>query len=81
MTLLTRNSILEMDFYSILNQSSKMETCDSCDEYIYNELEKCCYEPLGMLVCAQCYDALTSSPEETYKDIDMSELAEALSGI
>jgi hypothetical protein len=55
-----------------------METCDSCDEYIIDEREKCCYQPLGMLVCAACYDALTSSPEETYTDITMSELLDAL---
>jgi hypothetical protein len=58
-----------------------MDTCDCCDEYIRDEREKCHYEPLGILVCAQCYDGLTSSPEETYTQIDMSDIAQALSGI
>jgi hypothetical protein len=58
-----------------------MDTCDCCDEYIQDEREKCHYEPLGMLVCARCHDALMSSPEETYMQIDMSELADALSSI
>jgi len=55
-----------------------MDTCDCCDDYIIDEREKCSYEPMGMLVCARCYDALISSPEETYPDFSMTDLLDAL---
>jgi len=70
-----------MDFYPILKQTSKMDTCDSCDQRIQHERDKSRDEPLGLLVCAECYDRLMSSPEETYPTIDMSDLVDALSGI
>ena len=55
-----------------------MESCDACGDYILDEREKCCYEPLSMLVCAQCYDALISSPTETYPNFDMTDILDAL---
>ena len=48
-------------------------TCDCCDKRISTERDSYEYEPLGILVCEECNDMLTSCPMEE-PDTEMEDL-------
>jgi hypothetical protein len=71
-----------MDFTSLIRYTIKMEVpcCACCDWQIYNEKDAYYYEPLDLIVCEECHEALQNGPVETPEepDIEMEDLMSSM---
>jgi hypothetical protein len=54
-------------------------SCDCCDLIILDERNYYEYEPLGIVVCAVCYDMLLSGPTEPDEVDELADMLDEMS--